>query len=183
MYLSPPSAPGTRTRSRSSAGTSAALVSFALACALAAGCSTESILGGPNTPPTVSLTSGPVDTVSNAPDWVVEVTWTAHDPDGRISYFEYALDPPTLRQASFAQSETSWVRTRETRATVRFNSSRSDGPIRTASAPEFHVFALRAVDDRGGMSPLLIRAFYAPTVEIGRASGTERRCRRDGCGH
>src|SRR5262245_63245208 len=62
-----------------------------------------------NQPPTVTLTSGPVDTVSSPQSWLVDIAWTANDPDGRIDHFDYAIDPPSLKRAMFAQAETAWV--------------------------------------------------------------------------
>ena len=59
-----------------------------------------------NTPPTITLTSGPVDTLSSPLTWIVDIAWTAVDPDGAIDHFEYAIDPPTMRQAFTLHSET-----------------------------------------------------------------------------
>jgi len=118
----------------------------------------------PDQPPTVTLTSGPVDTLSAPQAWLVDIAWTATDPDGAIDHFEYAVDPPTLKQASLALAETAWVATRENHVVAHFHASHPDtlGPGATAS--QFHVFVLRAVDDRGGISPRVVRAFYAYTV-------------------
>ena len=79
----------------------------------------------PNQPPTVTLTSGPVDTLTDSLSWIVDIAWSANDPDGRVDRFEYAVDPPSLKQASLAQAETSWVVTTADHATVRFRASRS----------------------------------------------------------
>src|SRR5262249_10894158 len=115
-------------------------------------------------PPTVTLTSGPVDTVSAPQSWLVDIAWTASDPDGRIDHFEYAVDPPTLKQARFALAETSWVQTRENHVVAHFQAIHRDGRQPGSSASEHHVFVLCAVDDRGGRSPLVVRGFYATTI-------------------
>ena len=112
----------------------------------------------------MTLTSGPVDTVSAPQNWLVEIAWTASDPDGHVDYFEYATDPPSLKRTLFAAADTEWVRTRERSATIRFRASRPDSLGWGATASESHVFVLRAVDDRGAASALLVRAFYAYTV-------------------
>jgi len=53
----------------------------------------------PNRPPTVEITSGPVegDTVS----YSLEIGWEGTDPDGVIDRYEYAVDPP----AAFTEEE------------------------------------------------------------------------------
>jgi hypothetical protein len=142
----------------------AVLVAFA-ACVLAAGCDKGVSFLRTNTPPTIELTSGPIDTVTSELHWIVDIAWTAHDPDGSIDHFEYAVDPPTLKQARFALADTVWVSTTEHRVTVRFRATVPDSlgsPGATASS--FHTFVLRAIDNRGAASPLVIRAFYATTV-------------------
>jgi hypothetical protein len=136
-----------------------------LALALACGaCDTHSRRFFPNQPPTLTLTSGPVDTLSAPQSWLVDIAWTATDPDGVIDHFEYAVDPPTLKQATLAQAETTWVTTRETHVVAHFHAAHPDSLGPGATASEFHVFALRAVDNRGGRSPNVVRAFYAYTV-------------------
>src|SRR5436309_15392335 len=87
---------------------------FALALVLTcAACGRNRPFFAPDQPPTVTLTSGPVDTLSAPQSWLVDIAWTATDPDGSVDHFEYAIDPPTLKQATFAQAETAWVSTRQ----------------------------------------------------------------------
>lgn len=163
MFRSPPRTPARPTvpaaRSRV-----AALV-LAAACVLATGCDKGVSFLRTNTPPTIELTSGPIDTLSSPLHWIVEIAWTAHDPDGSIDHFEYAVDPPTLKQARFALADTVWTNTTENRVTVRFRATVPDTlGFPGATASSFHVFVLRAVDNRGGRSPNIVRAFYATTV-------------------
>jgi hypothetical protein len=137
----------------------------ALALSLAACDSTHGLNLAPDQPPTVTLTSGPIDTVSAPQSWLVDITWTASDPDGRVDHFEYAIDPPTLQRARMAMAETAWVQTKETHVVAHFRASHPDSLGRPgATASDFHVFVLRAVDDRGGRSAEVVRAFYAWTV-------------------
>jgi hypothetical protein len=135
---------------------------IALALSLAA-CETISV-ARLDQPPTVTLTSGPIDTASTPQAWNVRIEWTASDPDGAIDHFEYTVDPPTHKRAMFAAEETVWVSTREQGVTVHFTATRRDTAAVGATSRTFHVFALRAIDDRGGVSPLVVRAFYATTV-------------------
>ena len=83
-----------------------AFIPAALALILAvSGCGNSSSFV-PDQPPTLTLTSGPVDTVSSPQSWLVTISWTANDPDGHIDHFEYALDPPPLKTARMALAET-----------------------------------------------------------------------------
>jgi hypothetical protein len=134
---------------------------LALALALA-GCGTTLLPA--DQAPTVTLTSGPVDTASTPQAWNVRIAWTASDPDGAIDHFEYTVDPPTRKRAMYAAEETVWVSTREQAVTVHFTATRRDTARVGATSRTFHVFALRAFDNRGNVSPLVVRAFYATTV-------------------
>jgi hypothetical protein len=118
-----------------------ALVSLALAAAALAvtGCSETPTLV-PNQSPTITLTSGPVDTVSAPQTWIVDIAWSANDPDGSIERFDYAIDPPTYRQAFANRAETTWISTRESRVTVRFRASTPDSIGPGATASDFHTF-------------------------------------------
>jgi len=126
--------------------------------------------GGPrfflhNTPPTLTLTSGPVDTLSSPQNWLVDIAWIASDPDGVIDHFEYAVDPPTPVQVAAGQ-ETTWVRTTRNEETVFFRASVPDSIRGTAppTASDFHIFVIRAVDDDGFYSLTRDRAFFSYTI-------------------
>ena len=137
------------------------LIAAALFCAA---CSKSSMNLMPDEPPTVTLTSGPVDTVSAPQSWLVDIAWTASDPDGRIDHYEYAIDPPRAKQVRFGQAETAWVSTHETHVVARFRATHPDSVGPGATASDFHVFVLRAIDDRHVASPTVVRAFYAYTI-------------------
>jgi len=99
----------------------AVAVVFSIALASAACETTRNMV--PDQLPTVTLTSGPIDTVSAPQSWLVDIGWTGTDPDGRIDHYEYAIDPPRLKQARFALAETAWVKTNENHVVALVNSS------------------------------------------------------------
>ena len=118
-----------------------------------------------NQRPTVNLTAAPIGTADTA--WYsYEIHWSGSDPDGRIERFEYAIDPPTAPAA-----DTAWIATTNTREQFYFRATEPYwDPVHGWRANGFHVFAIRAVDDRGAFSPVVSRAFFsytiAPTVRI-----------------
>jgi hypothetical protein len=132
-----------------------------------AGCSTKpKIVAQNNMLPTVRLTSAPYSSVDEY-YYSITLNWTAFDPDGRVDYFLYAIDPPRPN-ATVPFPETTWVRTDRNELTYQFPATRSKSS--SLYADDFHVFALRAVDNRGGRSLVTYRAFFAqtqaPTVKI-----------------
>src|SRR5262245_9355500 len=90
--------------------------------------------------------------------------WSGYDPDGRSDHYEYAIDPRSSGPARAAAAETTWVRTTANHVVARFHAANPDSLGAGATASEFHVFVLRALDARGGISPVVRRAFYAFTV-------------------
>ncbi|MBI5708770.1 MAG: hypothetical protein HZC42_00445 [Candidatus Eisenbacteria bacterium] len=117
-----------------------------------------------NQRPVVRLTQAPAST-SLPYFYAYEVFWTAFDPDGHVDRYLYALDPPTG-----ANAETAWVSTSENRKTLLLRSGDPD-TLGTKSNPGgFHVFVLKAMDDRGLASAPVAQAFFsytvAPTVEF-----------------
>lgn len=131
---------------------------------LAIGCSRGGLLFAPNQPPTLELTSGPIDTSSAHPvAWSVPIAWDARDPDGTIDRVSYAVDPPTAPQAA-AGAETVWVNTKANSVVARFRAATLDSLGANTTASDFHVFVARAWDNSGGASEPVVRAFYAYTV-------------------
>ncbi len=132
-------------------------------CALAlsmAGCSRRRIVLPivPNQPPEVVLTQAPA--VSDRPYfYAYTIFWTGYDPDGRVDHYLYAIDPPTE-----ANAETSWVSLTGNRQTFLFRSDDSESLGTRTNPGGFHVFVMKAVDDRGAMSPPVSRAFLSYTV-------------------
>ena len=94
------------------------LTALAAALWLAACSKTAPIPLSPNQRPTLELTQAPVS-VSQPFFYGYELRWAGYDADGSISYFRYAIDPPTQPDA-----DTVWVRTRENRQSFLFHSDR-----------------------------------------------------------
>jgi hypothetical protein len=119
----------------------------------------------PDQRPTVRLTFAPVDT-SQAEFYVYRMYWTGFDADGRVVRYEYAVDPP-----GEAGADTPWVATTRSEEEITFSAPVPEETtgIR-ATSRGFHVFVVRAVDNRGLRSAPVARAFYsfgvAPIVQI-----------------
>ncbi len=115
----------------------------------------------PNQLPEVQMTAAPIDT-SGRYFYSYTINWNSNDPDGRVDHYLYAVDPP-------ASGDTTWVLTRENEKRLTFTASQPD-PQGNARARDFHVFAIKAVDDRGGAGPMVYRAFFsftqAPVVTV-----------------
>ena len=122
-----------------------------------------------NQRPTVRLTWAPIDATSEY-FYVYRMNWVGYDADGRVTNFEYVVDPPTE-----ANSETLWVSTTKNEQTIIFTATKPEslptlGHPRTPRGQGFHVFVIRAVDNLGLRSEPVKRAFFsfgvAPTVQI-----------------
>jgi hypothetical protein len=125
------------------------------------GCSTNKIGGSlvPNQPPTVELTNAPVAADTSAPYfYAYRVNWSGDDPDGRIDHYEYCIDP--------TNTDSVWISTKKNEQIVFFRATQPDRIKfpNPATASDFHVFVIKAVDDRGAQSPRKNRAFYAYTI-------------------
>jgi hypothetical protein len=134
----------------------------------------------PNQRPVVRLTWAPIKPPDPDPShrdssiadfYIYKMNWTGYDPDGRVVSFQYVVDPPTA-----ADSDTQWVTTTRNEETIPFRASKSD-PVKSdslrtdpAKSRDFHVFVIRAVDNRGAVSEPVARAFFsfgvAPVVTI-----------------
>src|SRR5262245_52787890 len=82
-----------------------------LALALLAGCNKRlALTPTANRPPTVRITSGPVDTNEvcrprpGISCYSIEMHWVGFDPDGRVAHYLYAIDPPDI-------GDTTWIAT------------------------------------------------------------------------
>lgn len=107
-----------------------------------------------NQRPTIFLTTEPLqgDSVS----YNVRFTWFAFDADGRVTSFEYAIDPPST-------PDTVWVRTTAGGVTIPFPAvDPSPGPPPIGHS--YHVFIIRAIDNEGARSRPELDAFTAYTV-------------------
>ncbi|MEQ1831664.1 MAG: hypothetical protein ABL977_01330 [Candidatus Eisenbacteria bacterium] len=97
----------------------------------------------------------PADTMGT---YVHELSWAGFDPDGRVTGFFYAVDPPSASGA-----ETTWVATRANRATFVFRSDSLEAGTATR-ARGFHTVAVYGVDDHGARSPVVFASFTSTTV-------------------
>ncbi len=130
------------------------------------GCSKKA--GGklfPDQPPTVRLTNAPYSEVTRY-YYSITINWIGFDPDGRIDHFLFAIDPP-----KDPGSDTTWEVTTRNQVTRSFPSTNPDNTIpNQRGGSDFHVFVIKAVDERGKASPPVSRAFFsytlAPTVRI-----------------
>jgi hypothetical protein len=145
----------------------AALLAVVVAGSLC-GCSKKQLAGVagvalPNLPPTVELSQVPAPG-DTAGTYAYELSWAGFDPDGRVTRFFYAVDPP-----SQAAAETLWVGTTANRAKFTFRSD-SVGSGGSTRARGFHTVAVYCVDDRLARSPVVFASFtsttVAPTVQI-----------------
>ena len=111
----------------------------------------------PNQPPTVALTSAPApgSTIGN---YSYDIRWAGRDVDGHIDHFLYAVDPPGR-----SGSDTAWTATSLNRKVFVFSADSlpSDSAL---FARRFHTVVVKAVDDRGGVSPAVWVSFTATTV-------------------
>ncbi|MBI1798465.1 MAG: hypothetical protein HYR73_02130 [Candidatus Eisenbacteria bacterium] len=138
-------------------------IALALAALALAGCSKSlKNLLVPNQPPVVRLTSAPYDT-TNRYFYAYKLNWIGDDPDGRVVYFIYTIDPPAIRDSI------KWTKTTKNEQIVFFKATLKDDQSST-HAIDYHTFVIRAVDDRGDSSKPVQRSFFsftvAPTVQI-----------------
>lgn len=118
-----------------------------------------------NLRPGVTLTATPPEGDTTRYD--VEFHWTAWDYDGEVDYFIYCIDPPDS-----ANADTAWIRTdgyngRFTFTALAFDTTTIDDFLDWKNpqiALGFHVFVIKAVDDRGATSPFDYLAFNAATI-------------------
>jgi hypothetical protein len=142
--------------------TRATLVVAGLALALFAGsCGKKpgTIRIIPNERPRITLTAAPVNQADTA-YYAYKLSWSGYDPDGRISYYQYAIDPK-----GGATPETTWIRTTKNEETIFFRASIPDtnsGPTYQANEP--HTFVIKAFDDDNEQSPHQSRSFFAYTM-------------------
>src|SRR5437667_3922056 len=143
----------------------AALAAATLGAFVASGCSKQlQHMMLPNQRPTVRLTAAPIDTTGRY-FYSYILDWVGFDPDGRVDHYLYAVDPPDS-----AGRDTAWVVTRSNEERLQFRSSRPDPLDPDFKSRNFHIFVIKAVDDRGEAGPPAARAFFsftqAPTVQI-----------------
>jgi len=133
---------------------------------LAAGGCSKSLTSNivPNLAPSVRLTSAPYDTTSRY-FYAYKLDWIGNDPDGRVDYFLYSIDPDLS-----GGSPIKWTKTLKNEEIIFFKATTPDPSDSLSKAIAFHTFAIRAVDNGGDSSQVVTRAFFsytvAPTVDI-----------------
>ena len=126
---------------------------------LVSACS-QHVVGVPvqNQRPNISLSAAPAE--STEATYAVRLRWTALDPDGQVTSFRYAIDPPLF-------GDTTWTTTTRFEATIRFPSTEPPDPLPPAgqrvTARDQHAFVLCAIDDQGLRSEPIVRAFTSRT--------------------
>ena len=142
-----------------------------LALSLLGGCSKRLVLSPtPNMLPTVRLTSGPIDTTEvchprpGISCYSLMLHWVGFDPDGKVAYYRYVVDPPD-------QGDTTWIQTTEKEKRFTFESNTANGGRDSLTLLKgYHVIVVEAVDNHGAPGPSAYRAFFswttAPTVQI-----------------
>lgn len=127
----------------------------------------------PNLRPTVELTRAPYNSTSRF-SYSYRMNWIGTDPDGRVDYYRYAVDPPGPTAAN-PDPETTWVNTALTEHLIEFSATQPDSTRpHVDGSSDFHTFVVKAIDNGGAGGPLqsapLVRAFFsftiAPTVRI-----------------
>ncbi len=137
----------------------------ALAALAVAGCGGQrNPLLLPNQPPEVELFAQRLDHSAAGP-YAYRLQWVAHDPDGRVDHYLYALG-----SSSADLRTTTWTSTSEREHTLSFP-ARAAAPARASiAAIEPSVFSVLAVDGAGARSTPARIAFFdgalAPQVRI-----------------
>src|SRR5262249_45397566 len=115
-------------------------------------------------------------------EYSYRMNWLGYDPDGRVAYYLYAIDPPPPTAQNPAP-DTIWVQTDKSERLINFSATEIDNSkpgIHGAS--DFHTFVVKAIDNGALGGPLqsapLVRSFFtytvAPTVQILNPLPTDR---------
>ncbi len=150
----------------------AATAAAALAALAAFASCDESLYTGtikPNVPPTIKLTSGPLEGDTTA--YAIDFSWVGNDKDGTIDHYEFAMsagDPIGFDPADTTGPD-QWTKTRATDSLFRFTADEEAGDIWFSTKyytlyEKTHTFFVRAIDDRGGCSETAYRSFTAQTL-------------------
>jgi len=144
-----------------------------LSLPLVAGCSPDiDTVFNDNIVPEVRLTAAPVST-SDQYFYAFRMNWVGYDPDGRIDYFVYAVDPPAPDEPSAkafgpdlvppVEPDSVWQRTPKNEEILFFRASQPDTTT-LIRAHDYHTFAIAAVDNDGAISRSVWRSFNSFTL-------------------
>src|SRR5688572_3026884 len=125
------------------------------------GCGLEPRSLAPNLPPEIRL-ERPAVVSDTEQGQSLKLAWSAHDPDGRVAHYLFAIDPPSVDRVDAA-----WTRTQELSTLVSVPRHVAAGRVAVAGVrggDEPRRFAVRAVDDVGNVSPPATMAFFADNI-------------------
>jgi hypothetical protein len=123
-----------------------------------------------NQRPVVRLVSYPA-TPAERYDYAYTMHWVGFDPDGDVVGYLYTVDAPAPT-AERPEAETTWVSTQDHERQFSFTATAPESGLtyRDARSSDYHVFVIKAVDNKGLMSVPAVIAFnsetLAPTVSI-----------------
>src|SRR5262249_1365758 len=142
------------------------LLFIACLAACAWGCSSK-VAGKilPDKAPSVQLTARPQP--GDSVYFKVRLQWTGSDPDGRVDYYVYTVDPPL-------DGDTTWTRIDQNETTIFFKSSTPNQsqvnpigntfPATQVTSQDYHEFMIMAVDNDGVHSDAASITFNSRTV-------------------
>jgi len=143
----------------------AAWLSLALIALVVPACTKKVTLPAvPNQRPIVRLTNAPASATGRY-SYAYDFRWVGFDPDGEVDHFLYVVDPPSATPAN-PDPDTTWVSTTLNGDTFRFTASDPDTVVagRAPTSADYHVFVIKAVDNKGMISAPAISAFNAQTL-------------------
>ena len=130
---------------------------------LLAGCAKTRDVFAPNMAPEVRLTAAPVASTDLA-FYATRMNWVGYDPDGRVDYFLFALDPPDPGDPpGDGQPDSIWQRTSKNEEILFFKATSPDSVVMNRSI-DYHTFAIAAVDNQGKVSTAVWRSFNSYTI-------------------
>ena len=111
----------------------------AIGLAALSGCSGSKKLTSPkaNERPIIELTRAPYNE-STRFEYSYRMNWLGYDPDGRVAYYLYAIDPPSPT-AQNPEPETTWVQTDKSERLINFSATQLDSSrVNVDGASDFH---------------------------------------------
>jgi hypothetical protein len=168
-------APRRKEVSSMSRGFSCALALVAAVCVVAlAGCGkSQSGAAFGNLRPSIEISDSPI--TGDSTFYSVRINWFASDPDGQVTRYIYAVDPPVM-------GDTTWTTTNSSEVSLFFRAPNPTDPLppadRIVVAFGYHTFVLKAIDNEGLASAYVTRSFTsrttAPSTVINRPSPTRQ---------
>jgi hypothetical protein len=142
-----------------------------LALAALCGCDESTYLGAikPNVPPTIKLTSGPLE--GDTTVYQIKFSWVGNDRDGNVDHYECVVCNGA--PLGFDHADTTgidkWTKTHATDSVFKFKADEYEKNV-VVQGNKFtryrrtHTLFVRAVDNRGGRSEPAYRSFTSRTL-------------------